>query len=401
MRILILCQHYYPETFSVTGIAESLVRRGHEVLVVTGKPNYGFGRILEGYENIEDEVIQGVRVHRCSLKPRRDSRLSIIQNYLSFWRSSKRYVRGLKEEFDVVYSVSLSPIISVVGANIYAKKHNVPHVLHCLDLWPESVAITGAIKKKTPMYRLLYHWSRGIYSKTSKILVSSPSFADYFKGELKLPNHPLCYVAQPAILGKASETVSYGHKYNLVYAGNIGRLQLMEPLVEAIDIARKKVDVCLHLIGMGAKEKRILELIESLSLQDNVLFYGTKRRDITAGYYASATGLIVTLKNEVVVGKTIPNKLVSSLYFEKPILACIGGDGQAVLQEAGGAVFAENETKEAFAGAIVELCSKSDAERSEMGKRNKEYYESHFDFERIVDQIEDQLSQAVALQKRN
>jgi hypothetical protein len=64
MRILVVCQYYYPENVVITPICEALVARGNEVTVVTGKPNYGFGRILPGYEKITDETIHGVHVHR-------------------------------------------------------------------------------------------------------------------------------------------------------------------------------------------------------------------------------------------------------------------------------------------------------------------------------------------------
>ncbi|MCF0112863.1 MAG: glycosyltransferase, partial [Bacilli bacterium] len=200
MKILVVCQYYYPENFTVTPICESLAARGHDVLVVTGKPNYGYGRILEGYEKIREETLNGVRVRRVNLYPRKKSRISIIRNYLSFWRNSKRYVARLKEEFDVVYSMSLSPIISVSAANKYAKKHSIPHVLHCLDLWPESVLITHALRKNSLSYALLYRWSKSIYSKASKILLSSPSFADYFRDVLNIDNVPLVYTPQPPLL---------------------------------------------------------------------------------------------------------------------------------------------------------------------------------------------------------
>ena len=59
MKILVICQYYYPEPFSITNICEELVKRGHEVTVVTGIPNYPMGKIYEGYRGGKkrDEVI--------------------------------------------------------------------------------------------------------------------------------------------------------------------------------------------------------------------------------------------------------------------------------------------------------------------------------------------------------
>ncbi len=392
MKILVVCQHYYPETFTITPICEEWVRRGHDVFVVTGKPNYGFGKILDGYENITDEVINGVRVHRCNLYPREDSRISIIKNYLSFWKNSKRYCRHLKEEFDVVYSMSLSPIISVSGANIYAKKHHVKHILHCLDLWPESVIITNAVRKNSLAYFILYRWSKMIYAKADKVLISSPSFETYFRDVLKLKNLLINYVPQPALLVPAKgEDIQYTSPFNLVYAGNIGTLQLVENLTLAVSLLKNEYDVKLHLIGMGAREEAVKRIIAEKGLQENVIFYGPKARAITATYFPNATAILVSLHNEGYVGKTIPNKLTSSLYYGRPILACIGGDGKEILEKAKGSIFSSGESPEQLAEAMKKLFDLSEEQRAVLGRNNKEYFNKNFSFEKAVERITDEL----------
>ena len=72
MKILVVTPHYYPEGFSITAMCEEWTKEGNEVLVVTDKPNYGFGRILPEYRHVNDEVINGVRVHRCNSFARKD-----------------------------------------------------------------------------------------------------------------------------------------------------------------------------------------------------------------------------------------------------------------------------------------------------------------------------------------
>lgn len=391
MKILVVCQHYYPETFTITSICEEWAKQGHDVLVVTGKPNYGFGRILEGYEKRHDETLNGVSIHRVNLYPRKDSTLSIVRNYLSFWRNSKRYCSRLKEEFDVVYSMSLSPIISVSGANLYAKKHHVRHILHCLDLWPESPVITGAVRKNSLAYKLLYRWSKKIYEKADEILVSSPSFIEYFKEVLKLDGHPIAYVQQPPLLcEQVGKDVVYPSGHHFVYAGNIGTIQLVENLVKAFSLMENK-ETYLHLIGMGSKETSVKELIRELKLEDRVHFYGPKARGLTAAYYHNADAIIVTLHDGGWVGKTIPNKLTSSLYFARPILACIQGDGRSVLEEAGGSIFSEDETPSSLAKAMEKIASMSEEEKNALGRKNRNYFDKNCSFEECVERINEHL----------
>ena len=391
MKVLIVCQHFYPEMFSVNDVAMGLVKRGHEVLVVTGRPNYGYGHIIDGYECADDEFIHGVRVHHCDLKPRKNGRLSITRNYLSFWKSSKRYLKKLDEHFDVVYSMSLSPLISVVGGTIYARRHHVRHVLHCLDLWPESTLVTGAVRKGSLTHRILLKWCRKIYSNLDEILISSPSFASYFHDVLHVDNVPLSVVPQPPQISLPNKKIEYTSPVNFVYAGNIGNLQLVEELVLAAGIAAKTHPLKLHLIGMGARVERVKKLIKEKGLSDVVTFYGIKPRSEVSAFYENATAIVVPLKNEGYVGKTIPNKLNSSMYFAKPILAVLEGDGKTVLEESGGAIFSKGERPEDIAEAMVRLASLSEDERQKLGQNNADYFAKHFELEKVLDEITEHL----------
>jgi glycosyltransferase involved in cell wall biosynthesis len=388
MRILVVCQYYYPENVVITPICEALVKRGNEVQVITGKPNYGFGHILPGYEQIKDETINGVKVHRLPLVARKKSRISLIRNYLSFWRNAKHYLSRLKEEYDLVYSMSMSPLISVEGGGIYAKKHGKPHVIHCLDLWPESAVIAGKVRKNSFVYRVLYHSSKKIYSSADEILISSPSFALYFQDVLKLPDKKVFYVPQPPLVNPLPEKgVAFPKRFNLVYAGNIGNLQLIENYVKACALLKGEKDFQFHIVGAGARLNAVLRLIEENHLEDLVVYHPLVSAAEVPSYFTNATALLVPLADtSSPVSKTIPNKLISSLAYSRPILASIGGDGRDILTKAGGALFAKEDPAD-IASAIKKLVALSDEERKTMGEKNKAYFEEHFNFDKVMDQL--------------
>lgn len=388
MRILVVCQYYYPENVVITPICEALVRAGHEVSVVTGKPNYGFGHILPGYEKIHDEVINGVVIHRVNLRARGKSRISLIRNYLSFWWNSKRYLSHLKEDFDLVYGMSMSPLISVEGGGKYAKKHHKPNVIHCLDLWPESAVIAGKVRKNSLFYRFLYRSSRKIYSMADEILISSPSFASYFSGVLKLPNKKVLFVPQPPLVHPMPENgIPYAKKYNLVYAGNVGNLQLIENYVKACILLKDHKDFQFHIVGSGARLSAVLKLIEDNHLQDIVVYHPTVLASEVPSFFTNATALLVPLADTPSpVSKTIPNKLISSLAYGRLIFSSIGGDGRKVLEEAGGSLFASEDPKD-IAKGLEEMMSLSDEKRSEMGQANQTYFAQNFDFDKVMNQL--------------
>ncbi len=394
MRILIVTQYYYPENVVVSDIAKELRRRGHDVTVVTGKPNYGYDQILPEYKKVKYEVLDGVRIFRLNLKARKKNRLSIIFNYLSFYFNSRRFLRHFKEEYDVVYSHSLSPIISVSGANIYKKKHHINHVLHCLDLWPISPVITHAVKMDGILYKLLYRWSRSIYDKCDKILLSSPSFIDYFKDTLHLEEKYYKYIPQPPlhIEGELDlKPIKYPEGFHFLYVGNIGKLQGVELLPYVMkEVLKTRSDIYFHIIGKGQNQDKLKKNIEDLGVHSHCTYYGSIPMRKARYYYPDADCLYLSLIDDGVVGKTIPSKLISYLTYSKPILGVISGDGKKILEDTNGAIISTYDVS-TIVNHVLEIANLKEEERIKMGQNNYKYYQSHFQLERIVDMIEKEL----------
>ena len=385
-------QFYYPERFSTTDIAEELVKLGNEVTVLTGKPNYGYGYILKEYKNVKEENINGVRVLRTNLFPRKHSRLSIIRNYLSFHRNAKRKVRSLDDDFDIVLSISLSPVISIAPAIKYAKKHHVPHVLYCQDLWPESTVVTHAVRKNSLVYKILYRWSKSLYEKCDEIIISSPSFKDYFNNVLKISDKKFPVVYQPILNSKENlEPIVYEKKHNFVYAGNIGTLQLTSELVEAMKLL-KRDDSKLYLMGMGTNLEKIKKQIKDEHLEDKAEYVGALPIEKAERYYKNADALIVSLKNEGTVGKTVPNKAIQYMKYGRPLIGVIQGDAKDLLSKAKGTVFA-NENPQQIASIFEKLCGFSEEEKTHMGTNNMLYFNEFLTAEKLTNQLFDVLKE--------
>ena len=394
MKILIVTQLYYPERISTSDIAEGLLNEGHDVTVLTGKPNYGYGHILEEYRKVKYEEINGVKVHRVNLKARKQTRMSVIRNYLSFHNNAKRYVRKLDDDFDVVMSISLSPVISIAPAIKYARKHKVKHILYCEDLWPESTVVTGAVKKNSIMYKLLYKWSVSLYKKCDEIIVSSPSFKEYFEKELHIADKKFKHINQPILQSKnkSIDPIVYEKKHNFVYAGNIGTLQNIDLLVDAMKYV--KSDSKLYLMGMGKRLEAIEKKIKDNHLEDKVEYVGAFPIEKAERYFVNADALIVSLKSEGYVGKTIPNKLVQYLRYSRPILSVLKGDGLELLKNTNGAVFAE-ENSEDIALRIDEIANKKPSELEALGMNNKKYFDEHLTSEVLIHQFSEELKDSI------
>ena len=388
MKILVVCQHYYPENFVVYKIAESLVSFGHSVTVLTGKPNYGYDHILPEYKKVKVQTINGVTVHRVKIYPRKESKFARSMNYLSFYRNSKKWVRRCKEKFDVVYSMSISPVLILAAGNLYKKRFHVPHIVHCVDLWPESVLATDAINEKSVLYRVLYKWSRKLYSKADTILLGSPSFKRYFIDVLHISDIDMKFVPQPSLVQSVEvEPFIFDNNYfNILYCGNLGLLQNIELIPEAMKLIKNE-KIKFHIIGMGPMQGKLKSLIEKYDLKDNLIYYGPKSAAMSAPYFLGCDALYVSLKNKGYIGSTIPNKLVMSLAFSKPIIGVVSGDGANVLNEANGSLFAE-ENPLSISHAFKAAAHLEKDKLIQMGKNNKVYFDKNFDLTKICRGIE-------------
>ena len=92
MKILFLSQWFDPEPF-FKGInyIKKLKKKGHEIHVLTGYPNYPDGKLYDGYKIKlwQHEKIDGVPILRTALYPSHSkSSIGRILNYMSFALSS-------------------------------------------------------------------------------------------------------------------------------------------------------------------------------------------------------------------------------------------------------------------------------------------------------------------------
>ena len=390
MKILVVCQYYDPEPARIADISAALVRRGHEVSVVTGTPNYPEGEIYPGYEGDEhrDETLHGVRVHRCPIHPRHRGAIHRLWNYLSFVWASNRYLRTVEEDFDVVLVNQLSPVMMGDAAVRWAKRHGKKVVLYCLDLWPESLKV-GGIREGSPVFRLFWHWSRWIYRGCSEILMTSRGFEPYFRETLRLPEAKLGYLPQYAedLFADIPAVTAHEPPYRFVFAGNIGELQSVETIVEAAKLLREDDRIHIDIVGGGIS----LEACQALGAGlPNLTFHG--RRDVTEmpGFYAQADAMLITLGKEPTLSLTLPGKVQSYLSAGRGVVGAIDGETPLVLSEGQCGVCVPAEDAEGLANAMRELADHPDRFTA-WGQNARTFYGQHFRKEVFLDTLEQAL----------
>ena len=178
----------------------------------------------------------------------------------------------------------------------------------------------------------------------------------------------------------------YGSGTHILYCGNLGLIQLVPLMVDAMDLLRDK-DIYFHIIGMGPMTDYLINQIRERRLDDRIIYHGPIVAKLAAAYFKNADALYVSLRNKGTVGKTIPNKLMMSMAFARPIVGVIQGDGRDVLKESGG-VFLADENAESVKNALLAISNLSANEKARLGRLNKLYYDSHFSTKTVAALIE-------------
>ena len=392
MKILIISQYYYPEQFQINEITLELVRRGHDVTVLCGLPNYPKGEIFEGYENRFDEVIGGVKVIRCKNVPRGHNPIQLIRNYYSFAIESKKVVRKLPKDYDVVLGYQLSPITSMLAALEYKKIHGSPVVFYALDLWPVS-AEAMLHGKKNPICWWVKRLSRRIYRGADRILVTSRPFIDYLNRTLGIPIDMLAYLPQHAgteMLDMDLEAEDNGVA-DFMFAGNLGKGQRIDVIIKAAMVLGTRKDYKIHIVGDGRMRQELEQMVKGNGLEGNVVFYGNQKREDMPSFYKKADVLLITLRGNNEVGNTMPGKLQMYMTTGKPILGAINGAAAEVIEEARCGSCVKAGDYEGFA-KLMEFYIKNPREYGSCGKNARSFFRKHFTLEQYMNGLESELS---------
>lgn len=389
-KILVICQYYKPEPFRISDICEEMVRRGHEVQVVTGYPNYPEGILYGGYGTGKhiDEVINGVKVHRCYTIPRETGTVKRIMNYYSYVVSSTAYVLSRDcvasdgKPFDVVYCNQLSPVMMADAAIAYKKKYKVPVVMYCLDLWPESL-VAGGITRESIVYKYFHHVSSRVYRQMDKILITSRMFSDYLRDEFGIKKERIAYLPQYAEgIFEQIPAKEETDTYDFMFAGNVGAVQSVETIIKAAELLKNE-PVKFHIVGSGTDLERLQHRAEGL---DNVVFYGRRPLEEMPELYAKADAMLVTLVADPVLSLTLPGKVQSYMAVGKPIVGAIDGETRVVVEAAQCGFCGKADDATELAENIKRFIQSED--KVTMGQNARKYYEQNFEVKLFMDKLE-------------
>lgn len=397
MRILIVSQYFWPETFRINDLVKELVERGHDVSVLTGKPNYPQGIIFKGYgffSHNRDEYY-GAKVYRVPLIPRgKGTGLQLVFNYLSYVVSASAFVAFNRKKFDVSLTFAISPITQMYPALLHKKLYGSRAYLWVQDLWPESVAAAGKMDSSA-ILKGLTKMVRSIYKKSDGVLVQSEAFIPSVlqKGILPDKVHYIPNWAEDIFTNQVEENINKYREiipkgFIVMFAGNMGEAQDFESIVNAAERTRHIHDIKWVIVGDGRKREWVETEIKKRNLSDTFFLLGKFPVEEMPYFFSLADIMLLTLKDEDIFSLTIPSKVQSYLAFGKPIASMINGIGNKVINDANCGYTANAGDAEKLAENIIKAYNAPKETLVELGLNGKAYYEVEFGKAAIIDKLE-------------
>ena len=408
LNVLILTQYFWPEGFSINGVTKTLVEKGLEIDVLTCKPNYPGGRTFSGYRawDFQQEIRQGVRIHRIPFLPRGRSGWQLALNYLFFVMSGLLFAPWIlrKKKLDVIFVYAPSPITQVIPAIFLGWLKGCPVVVWVQDLWPESLSATGHVKNRIVL-KLVEQVVRFIYRHTDLLLVQSRAFEAPVRA-LALDT-PIVYqpnsVEDVFSMSTSRDIPSVdglGAGFSIMFAGNIGTAQAVGVIVEAASLLREYADIHFVVLGDGSSRAGMLNEVQQRGLT-NLHLPGRFPVETMPGFMQQASALLVTLADQPIFAATVPNKVQAYLAAGRPVIACLNGEGAKLITEAGAGLAVPAEDAVALAEAVLSLYRMSQQERDEMGRCGREYAVQHFSHDRLMDQLIGHLQSVCSLKEKS
>jgi colanic acid biosynthesis glycosyl transferase WcaI len=410
MKILLVTQFFWPEErtapTNLGALAEDLAAGGHDVMVVTGVPNHPLGHVYDGYEMKlwQWERARGFRILRLPLVPdHSESPARRMLNYGSFTLSANTLGLWLSRRFraDVVFAYYAPPTMGLTSYLLRLLRR-VPVVYWITDVWPENYRAAG-IRMSERTYARLRRFEDWGYRQAAAICVDSPGYETNLRTK-GVPADKIHVVAEWADenlfhpverdpgLGEAFGLAS---RFNVMYGGNLGKVQHLSTAVEAASLVQDLEDVQFVFVGDGTDEPNLRRQVAEMKL-GNVRFIPRRPMQEMPSFFAWADALLAHLQRSPIFELQLPSKVLAYLACGRPILCAVPGAVETIVRETGAGVACPSEDPRAMADLVRTLRAMPTSDREAMGRSGREAHLATYNRRVQVDRLEEILLGVVA-----
>jgi len=398
--ILFITNLFQPEPNHLKGISfiKALMAGGHKVHVLTGFPNYPGGKVYSDYRVrwTQQEEIEGVPITRVAIYPSHSqSSFGRSFNYLSLGFSMLAHLPWLNKKFDICY-VYLGPIVLLWPAMWLKQWHGTKIIADVQDIWPESVTGSGMLHSRL-LFRVIGALTRRCYHSADRFVVLSQGYKTLLAERgFAERNIEVIYNWTEESLGHIDEGMTDNYleknKFNILYAGNIGPLQGIDTVLDAVKIAATRGSRCnMVLIGAGVEYERIARRITNEKISNASIFQRISASQVRA-LQNKAKVLLLHLVKDPLTEVGIPQKVQSYMSSGRPIIAAVAGSTARLIDDAKCGFICEPSNANNLAETIIKAENLPPSTLDEIGARGKLYYQQNLSFNKGIEKVNNLIS---------
>ncbi len=368
--------------------AVGLQKRGWQVHVITGMPNYPTGLIFKNYKGkiYTTETIDGITIQRFWLYASNAKKtLPRIINMLSF------SFMCLFSWFKLIrirpqYIITESPPLTLALAGLVLSKiSGAKHIMNVSDLWPLSAFELGAINKGK-LYNTLESLEKFLYRNSFACTGQSQEIVTALinKGSKRTHLYRNGVDFDRFMLEKPNNNTS---SKRIIYAGLLGVAQGILNLCKQVEF--KKLGFEFHIYGDGAEKKEI----EAFLLANpgiGIYYHGNAaRNDIPKILHQYDLTIIPLVKP---IFGAIPSKIYEAMAAGLPIIFAGGGEGATLIAKHKTGWVCEPSNFIAITQTLEKITHLSNDEWTQLQKNCKQAAEHVFNRESQINQLNDFLN---------
>jgi len=369
MKLIYVSQYFPPEVGAAASrgydLIQELLRKKHEVTVLTELPHYPSSVVDEKYKKSLTfrEKYNSINVVRNFVfVSERSNFYQRTALYFSFMFSSIFGSKGIKN-VDIVFATSPPLTVGLAGW-IISKIKKSKFVLDIRDLWPESALALGELNEGI-IAGILKKIELFLYRKADLITIAVPGFRKYItdlkisnKKIIDLPNGANVELFSPAPNSKKiREKFSWEEKFLILFSGNHGLAQGLEYLLKTADSLKDFEDLRFIFIGDGVVKEKLIKMKQKMQL-DSVIFLDKVDRDQMPSFISAMDVCLVPLIKHPLFLNALPSKMFEYMACEKPVIVSIEGEAKDLIKKSGAGVFVEPENIFQLKNAILNLYEK-------------------------------------------
>jgi len=399
MRISLITITYPPEiggaAHLIHELALGLKEKGHQVCVLTGYPSYNIKDVPPQYRRGSrmTEEIDGVTVRRIRFVnlPRESIAARGFQHFMYGLWLSWLWLRSPKADRALVFSPPLPLPWMIV---LLGRLRRPLAAVNIQDLFPREAVELGVLKNRL-LIGLFEAMERQVYRLAAGVTVHSPGNREHVISRGGRPEKVRViynWVNTDQIRpGPRMNDFARQHdlsgRFVVSYAGTMGWAQDMGTIVDCARRLSSRPEILFLMVGDGVEKEKAVSAAKSLGLA-NILWLPMQPLAVYPQILAASDVSMINLHPELRT-PVVPSKLLSIMSAGRPVVASLPAesDARAIIADAGCGVCVEAGNGAALADAILNMQADPAAAEA-MGRRGREYVESHFSRSICIDQME-------------